>query len=62
MQDQAAYLALMGIPAAAINSMQSSAERRAVMEKATRGTIGCCIFRRSGWRRKIPSSGSAKCR
>ena len=37
MQDQAAQLAQMGIPAAAINSMQSSAERRAVMEKATRG-------------------------
>ena len=37
MQDQAAQLAQMGIPAAAINSMQSSAERRAVMEKAARG-------------------------
>ncbi|MGB8014232.1 MAG: RecQ family ATP-dependent DNA helicase [Terriglobales bacterium] len=37
MQDQAAQLAQMGIPAAVINSSQSSAERRAVMEKATRG-------------------------
>src|SRR5271170_7107536 len=37
MQDQAAQLAQMGIPAAAINSMQSSAERRQVMEKAARG-------------------------
>ncbi|MGD0791554.1 MAG: RecQ family ATP-dependent DNA helicase [Terriglobales bacterium] len=37
MQDQAAQLAQMGIPAAAINSFQSSAERRQVMEKATRG-------------------------
>jgi ATP-dependent DNA helicase RecQ len=37
MQDQAAQLAQMGIPAAAINSFQSSAERRQVMEKAARG-------------------------
>ena len=37
MQHQAAQLAQMGIPAAAINSMQSSAERRQVMEKAARG-------------------------
>ena len=37
MQDQAAQLAQMGIPAAAINSMQSSSERRQVMEKAARG-------------------------
>jgi ATP-dependent DNA helicase RecQ len=37
MQDQAAQLAQMGIPAAAINSFQSSAERRSVMEKAGRG-------------------------
>ena len=37
MQDQAAQLAQMGIPAAAINSMQSSTERRQVMEKAARG-------------------------
>jgi ATP-dependent DNA helicase RecQ len=37
MQDQAAQLAQMGIPAAAINSFQSSAERRQVMEKAVRG-------------------------
>jgi ATP-dependent DNA helicase RecQ len=37
MQDQAAQLAQMGIPAAAINSTQSSAERRQVMEKAARG-------------------------
>jgi ATP-dependent DNA helicase RecQ len=37
MQDQAAQLAQMGIPAAAINSMQASAERRQVMEKAARG-------------------------
>ncbi len=36
MQDQAAQLAQMGIPAAAINSFQSSAERRQVMEKAAR--------------------------
>ena len=37
MQDQAAQLAQMGIPAAAINSMQSSPERRQVMENAARG-------------------------
>jgi ATP-dependent DNA helicase RecQ len=37
MQDQAAQLAQMGIPAAAINSFQSSAERRQVIEKAARG-------------------------
>jgi ATP-dependent DNA helicase RecQ len=37
MQDQAAQLAQMGIPAAAINSFQNSAERRSVMEKAARG-------------------------
>ena len=37
MQDQAAQLAQMGIPAAAINSFQSSADRRQVMEKAARG-------------------------
>jgi ATP-dependent DNA helicase RecQ len=37
MQDQAAQLAQMGIPAAVINSSQSSAERRQVMEKAARG-------------------------
>ncbi len=37
MQDQAAQLAQMGIPAAAINSFQNSAERRQVMEKAARG-------------------------
>jgi ATP-dependent DNA helicase RecQ len=37
MQDQAAQLAQMGIPAAAINSFQSSAERRQVMERAARG-------------------------
>jgi ATP-dependent DNA helicase RecQ len=37
MQDQAAQLAQMGIPAAAINSMQSSSERRQVLEKAARG-------------------------
>ena len=37
MQDQAAQLAQMGIPAAVVNSSQSSAERRTVMEKAVRG-------------------------
>jgi ATP-dependent DNA helicase RecQ len=37
MQDQAAQLAQMGIPAAVINSTQSSPERREVMEKAVRG-------------------------
>ena len=37
MQDQAVQLAQMGIPAAAINSSQSPAERRTVMEKAQRG-------------------------
>ncbi len=37
MQDQAAQLAQMGIPAAAINSFQSSSERRQVMEQAARG-------------------------
>jgi len=37
MQDQAAQLAQMGILAAVINSMQSSLQRRQVMEKAARG-------------------------
>jgi len=37
MQDQAAQLAQMGIPAAAVNSFQDSAERRRVMDKAARG-------------------------
>jgi ATP-dependent DNA helicase RecQ len=37
MQDQAAQLAQMGIPAAAINSFQTSAERWQVMEKAVHG-------------------------
>ena len=37
MQDQAAQLAQMGIPAAAINSFQNSSERRQVMEQAARG-------------------------
>ena len=37
MQDQAAQLAQMGIPAAVINSSQTSAERRIVMDKAARG-------------------------
>jgi ATP-dependent DNA helicase RecQ len=37
MQDQAASLAQMGIPAAVINSSQTPAERRQVMEKAARG-------------------------
>jgi ATP-dependent DNA helicase RecQ len=37
MQDQAAQLAQMGIPAAVINSHQSPAERRQVMDKAARG-------------------------
>jgi ATP-dependent DNA helicase RecQ len=37
MQDQAAQLAQMGIPAAVINSHQSSDERRQVMQKAARG-------------------------
>jgi ATP-dependent DNA helicase RecQ len=37
MQDQAAQLAQMGIPAAAINSFQNAAERRQVMENAARG-------------------------
>jgi ATP-dependent DNA helicase RecQ len=37
MQDQAAQLAQMGIPAAVINSHQSSSERWQVMEKAARG-------------------------
>jgi len=37
MQDQAAHLAQMGIPAAVINSHQTSAERRQVMERAAQG-------------------------
>ena len=37
MQDQAAQLAQMGIPAAAINSFQSWEQRREVMGKAARG-------------------------
>ena len=37
MQDQAAQLAQMGIPAAAINSFQNSSERSHVMANAKRG-------------------------
>jgi ATP-dependent DNA helicase RecQ len=37
MQDQAAQLAQMGIPAGVINSHQNPSERRQVMEKAARG-------------------------
>ncbi len=37
MQDQAAHLAQMGIPAAAINSFQTPEERRSVMQQAARG-------------------------
>ena len=37
MQDQAAQLAQMGIPAGAVNSFQSSSEQRQVMQKAARG-------------------------
>src|SRR5450432_2275255 len=37
MQDQAAQLAQMGIPAAVINSHQNPAERRQVMENASWG-------------------------
>ena len=37
MQDQAAQLAQMGIPAAALNTSLDSAERRRVMERAGRG-------------------------
>ena len=37
MQDQAAQLAQMGIPSAVINSHQTSAERRQVMERAAQG-------------------------
>jgi ATP-dependent DNA helicase RecQ len=37
MQDQAAQLAQMGIPAGALTSMQSALERRQVMDKAARG-------------------------
>src|SRR6202453_4914749 len=37
MQDQAAQLAQMGIPAAVINSSQTADERRKVMDGATRG-------------------------
>src|SRR5215813_419937 len=37
MQDQAAQLAQMGIPAAAVNSFQDSSQRKEVMAKAVRG-------------------------
>ena len=37
MQDQAAQLAQMGIPAGAVNSFQNASERRQVMQKAARG-------------------------
>ncbi len=37
MQDQAAQLAQMGIPAGAVNSFQNSSEQRQVMQKAARG-------------------------
>src|SRR5205807_5019209 len=37
MQDQAAQLAQMGIPAAAVNSFQDSSQRKEVMTKAARG-------------------------
>ena len=37
MQDQAAQLAQMGIPAGAVNSFQDSSDRKRTMEKAARG-------------------------
>ncbi|MGB9071381.1 MAG: RecQ family ATP-dependent DNA helicase [Terriglobales bacterium] len=37
MQDQAAQLAQMGIPAGAVNSFQNASERRQVIQKAARG-------------------------
>ena len=58
MQDQAAQLAQMGIPAAAINSFQSSAERSSVMEKAARGRISAALsFARAAGRWRILSTG-----
>jgi len=50
MQDQAAQLAQMGIPAAVLNSSMAGGEQSEVMRKAVRATTGCCICRRSAWR------------
>ena len=54
MQDQAAQLAQMGIPAAVLNS-SLSADRavRGEPEGARRANIGCYMFRPSDWRGRI---------
>jgi len=47
MQDQAAALGQMGIPAATLNSFLAAEERRAVMTR--RESIGSFICHRNGW-------------
>ena len=58
MQDQAAQLAQMGIPAAVLNSSMPS--DRAIdgdAQSARRASSGCYTFRPSGWRGRTPSAG-----
>ena len=51
MQDQAAQLAQMGIPAAVLNSIAWPARsRRASCAVRARASFGCCTCRRNGWR------------
>ena len=60
MQDQAAQLAQMGIPAAALNSYHRP-EQQARDAKRAQGHTVCFIFRPSGWRAATPSTGSGAC-
>ena len=56
MQDQAAQLAQMGIPAAVLNSSMASASSRESCGGPATASTGCCIFRRNGWRGRTPSA------
>ena len=62
MQDQAAQLAQMGIPAAVLNSSISNEEQRRIMKQARRGRSGCCIYRRNGCRAATRWAGCSRCR
>ena len=58
MQDQVAQLTQMGIAAGMLNSSLDACA--AVARDAgggAKGSIGCCICRRSGWRGRIRWSG-----
>jgi len=61
MQDQAAQLAQMGVPAAVLNSARPPREQQEVMRNACEGAFACCIFHRSGWRARIRSAGCNAC-